>query len=179
MMNLVGVPLKHKKCRSHTKKNKMCSKTRKNGSFFCRCHNSLEKLTAAGTFSASLIALCEMLRVQKYKYPLPIPEPKRGSRISVRFVRIRSLTSPGTKLTEYVYFWLTGTVVGYDKNEHRHVIRYDDTETRKTKMIWTDWVYSDTTNTASGNIPEEKIKAQIQQDYYKIMQKYGNLFGAI
>ena len=152
----------------------MCSKTRTKGSFFCLCHNSLAKLTAAHTFSSSLIVLCEMLKVQKYKYPPPIPEPKRGSRISVRFAKRK----PGSGLSE-LNFWVAGTVVGYDKNNDRHIILYDDTEKRKTKMIWVDWVYSDTTNTEWNNIPEEKIKAQIQQDYYKIMKKYGNLFGTI
>jgi hypothetical protein len=174
LLDFVGVPLKQKKCRSVTKKDKMCSKTRTKGSFFCLCHNSLAKLTAAHTFSASLIALCEMLKVQKYKYPPPIPEPKRGSRISVRFAKRK----PGSGLSE-LNFWVAGTVVGYDKNEDRHIIRFDDTETRNTKMRWVDWVYSDTTNTEYNNIPEEKIKAQIQQDYYKIINKYGNLFGKI
>jgi len=171
LMEFVGVPLKHKKCRSHTLRDKMCSKKRLNGSFFCLCHNNLVKLVESKTFSATLLVLCEMLKVQKYKYPPPIPEPKRGSRISVRFVRKRS-----SSLTD-MHFWLTGRIVGYDKNEHRHVIRYDDTETRKSNMRWTDWVYSDTIDTTFGNIPEEKIGAQIQQDYYKIIKKYGNLSG--
>ena len=153
----------------------MCSKNRLNGSFFCSCHCNLTKLTASRTFSASLIALCEMLRVQKYKYPQSIPEPKRGSRISTRRIFVGSATNDGREIN----FWVSGTVIGYNKDQDRHIIRYDDNKTRDFKMRWVDWVYSDTINTASDNMPEEKIKAQIQQDYYKIMHKYGNLTGAI
>ena len=148
----------------------MCSKNRLNGSFFCVCHSSMAKLTASRTFSASLIVLCEMIRVQKYKYPYSFPEPKRGSRISCRFI-----TNDGRSIN----FWVSGTVIGYNKDQGRHLILYDFKQTRDSKMIWVDWVYSDTINTAPGNMPEEKIKEQIQQDYYKIMHKYGNLSGAI
>jgi len=170
LMELVGVSVKHKKCRSHTLKKKMCSKKRLNGSFFCHCHSKLPKLAETRTFSETLLVLCEMLKVQKYKYPVPVPGPQLGSRILYKLLYNNSLDKePASRR----WAWFAATVDGYKKGEH--TLNFDDGQIYSANIEARDWIYSDTTDVYCGNrrICTEKLK----KDAQRILMKYGGFDG--
>ena len=170
LMELVGVPVKHKKCRSHTKKKKMCSKKRLNGSFFCHCHSKLPKLAETRTFSETLLVLCEMLKVQKYKYPVIVPGPQVGSRILYKM--LYNNRSDKTSKTRR-WAWFAATVKSYKNGQH--TLDFDDQQILTTNMDGRDWIYSDTSDVYwfSVNRPEEILK----KDARRILMKYGGIDG--
>jgi len=173
LMEFLGVPIKHKRCRSHTLRDKMCSKKRLNGSFFCHYHEKIK----GQKFSESLITLCEMLRVQKYKYLPPIPGPQLGKRILARFFRYPDGVYGWESRS---YFWLAGTIVKYNKTTSRHTVRYDDTYVAITNFNTKDWVYTNTVNTKADGVSsaDTATKNQFEQDRCCILYKYGGLSGS-
>ena len=166
LLEFVGVPLKQKKCRSHTQNGKMCSKKRLNGSFFCRCHSSLAKLVEAKTFSATLIVLCEMLKVQKYKYPPIVPGPKPGSRILYKMLYNSHMDlSPASRR----WAWFAATVSSYKKGEH--TLLFDDGQILTANIEARDWIYSDTTDVYCDSACH--VVETLKRDARRILIKYG------
>ena len=165
LLDFLGVPHKHKRCRSYTKKEKLCSKNRVNGSFFCRFHSNSSKLKACRTFAQTIIVLCDMLRTEKYGYRYyTVPEPKIDSRVSVRFRRRGGDRS--------IFYWFSGKVKSYKYGKHE--IMFDDGTTslihRKTKK----WIYSNTffTDCCQDERNRRAVDGRLKQDIFRLTCKY-------
>jgi len=164
-MEFVGVPIKHKRCRSYTNKGKMCSKNRVNGSFFCCLHSKFPKLKACRTFAQTIIVLCDMLRIQKYGYKYYTePEPKIGSRVSVRFRKRGGDRS--------IFYWFSGEVKSYKYGQHE--IMFDDGTTSWIYRKSRKWIYSNTffTDCCQDERNRRAVDGRLEQDIFSLTCKY-------